>query len=364
MNIGLLANAASVHTQRWASAYRQRGHRVTVLSIRGAAIPGVRVETVAAGPAGGEGAGWSLLAYLRLLLACRRRLAAAGVEVLHAHYTVTHGAIAAARRFHPVVVSAWGRDVIWDDGEMPAPLRLANRFALRRADAVTATSAFLAGRVERFLPAGKGVEVVPFGIDPDLFRPRPRDGAAGGFRIGFVKSLRPKYAPEVLLRAFPEVLAAVPDARLALAGRGPLEPALRRLAAELGVASRVDFLGFVPHDEVPALLAGLDVLVNCSTADSESFGVVVLEASACGVPVVVTPVGGVAEVCVDGETGLHVPPGDAGALAAALIRLAGDTELRRRLGDEGRRFVCRRYLWDDNVRQMLAVLSRAREARA
>lgn len=363
MKICILANAASVHTQRWARAYAERGHQVTVLSIRPAELPGVRVETVAVGRPGAPSRLPTLLSYLALLVAGRRRLRRLGADVLHAHYTVTHGAIAAAAGFHPRVVSAWGRDVIWDDGRMPALLRLLNRFALARADAVTATSRFLAGHVERFVPPGRGVEVVPFGIDLDRFAPAAADNPAaweGGadFRIGFVKALRPKYAPEVLVRAMPEVLAAVPEARLVLAGRGPLEPSLRALAARLGVAARVDFPGFVPHDEVPRLLAGLDVLVNCSTAASESFGVVVLEASACEVPVVVTPVGGVPEVCRDGETGLHVPPGDAAALAGALVRLARDPGLRRRLGRAGRRFVAERYRWEENVDAMLAILTR------
>lgn len=362
MHVCILANARAVHTQRWATAYAERDHRVSVLGIRDEEIPGVTVESVA-GPAATATTARTFVSYGRLLLQCRRRLDALAPDVLHAQYTVTHGAIAAASRFHPRVVSAWGRDVIWDGrGRMPLPLRALNRYALARADEVTATSSFLADHVRRFLPAGAGLEIVPFGVDVDRFRPAAAERAApddGSFTLGFVKTLRRKYGPAVLLRAMPAILRQVPGARLVMAGRGPLEDELRRLAAELGIASRVEMPGFVPHHRVPDLLRRLDVFVNCSIYPSESFGVAVLEASACGLPVVVTRVGGIPEVCDDGETGLMVEPGDPEALAAAVVRLAADRDRRRAMGERGRRLVVGRYVWSDNVDAMLEILDRA-----
>ena len=155
----------------------------------------------------------------------------------------------------------------------------------------------------------------------------------------------------------PLVLERIPGARLVMAGRGPLAERLRQLADELGIAANVEFPGFVPHDQVPALMCGLDVLVNCSVMPSESFGVVIIEASACGLPVVATRVGGVHETCLDGETGFLVPPGDRQALADAIVRLARDPALRARFGRAGRRYVLDNYVWSDNVDAMLAALA-------
>lgn len=361
MRICILANVQAVHTQRWAAAYARRGHQVHVLSIRGGEVAGAEVHSVHLGPRNSTSVAWTAASYCRLLLAARGILRRLAPDVLHAHYTVTHGAIAAWARFHPRVVSAWGRDVVWDGrSRMPWPLRALNRFALAGADRVCATSRFLAAEVERFTPAAKRVHVVPFGIDPQQFAPPPAPPPTGPpratLRIGFVKTLRRKYGPEVLLRAFARVVRQVPQARLVMAGRGPLAGRLRHLAGELGVAGQVEMPGFVPHAEVPELMRSFDVFVNPSVYDSETFGVAILEASCCALPVVATRVGGVPEVCRDGDTGLLVERDDPVALAEALLRLAGDPALRRRLGTNGRRFVLDHYVWSDNVEQMIGLL--------
>lgn len=355
MRICVIANARSIHTRRWVRAYAERGHETHVLSIHDADLPGVRVHAVGRPAAGHRSVPATALAYLALLLSVRRLLRRVDPDVVHAHYTVTHGVIAALSGFHPRVVSAWGRDVIWDDGPMPWPLRRLNRLALRRPDAISATSHFLARHVERFAPRGRQVTVIPFGIEAERFRPRRRSDD-GVFRLGFLKALHRKYGPDVLLRALPEVARAVPSVHLVMAGRGPMEGELRRLIDELGLAERVELPGHVSHDRVPELMAGFDVFVHPSVYPSESFGVAVLEASACAVPVVATRVGGVPEVCLDGETGLMVPPRDPRALAAALVRLARDRELRGALGRGGRELVLRRYRWADNVERMITLL--------
>ena len=362
MRICVMANALAVHTQRWARAYAERGHDVHVLSIRRAEIPGVTVHPVHVGPVNTRAVVWTFLSYLRLLLTARRHLDAIAPDLLNPHYTITHGVIAAFSGYHPIALQAWGKDVIWDGaGAMPWYLRLLNRYAHDRADTILSTSRFMRDMMRGFVARGREIRQVPFGVETDRFRPPSADDTAaatnGPFRIGFVKTLAPKYAPDDLLRAMPLVLERIPGARLVMAGRGPLAERLRQLADELGIAANVEFPGFVPHDQVPALMCGLDVLVNCSVMPSESFGVVIIEASACGLPVVATRVGGVHETCLDGETGFLVPPGDRQALADAIVRLARDPALRARFGRAGRRYVLDNYVWSDNVDAMLAALA-------
>jgi L-malate glycosyltransferase len=154
-----------------------------------------------------------------------------------------------------------------------------------------------------------------------------------------------------LLRAFAGLLADAdvqrrPDeCRLLVVGDGPQRTALEALADELGIASRCEFVGAVAHADVPAWLNRFDVYAAPSRLDSESFGVAVIEAGACALPVVVSDVGGLPEVVRDGETGLIVPRDDVPALQAALKRLVLDRALRERLGRGGRSHVEREYEW-------------------
>lgn len=352
MRVVLLANAASPHTRRWAGALARRGFEVHVISIRTATIPGVTVHRVGVGDPSKRRRVTSLLSYLVLLLVARRRIGRLQPDVVHAHYTVTHGTIAVLARHHPLVVTVWGSDAARGDRPARGPKRWLNRFVLRRADAVTVASHFLAGTVATLTGGTVEPRVVPFGVDTVAFHP----GGGGPDVIGFVKRFEERYDPISLVRAFAAM--RIPGWRLLMVGGGPLEQALRAEAARLGIADRVEWRGFVPPDEVPELLRGMGILAAPSR--SESFGVVNLEAAASGIPVVATRVGGTAETVVDGDTGLLVEAGDVAAIAAALDTLAADSGLRARMGAAGRRLVEERYDWERCVDAMIAAYQSAR----
>jgi glycosyltransferase involved in cell wall biosynthesis len=371
MRICILANALSVHTRRWAVAFAERGHEVHVLSIRWQEIPGVQVHCVRVGPRNSGSAAWTFLSYLRLLLSAGRRLRRLKPDVVNACFVPTHGVIAAFAGCGPLALSVWGSDVVaGTPSGKPWILRVLVRYAMRRADVVCATSGFLVEQARWFCPPGKLIRRTPFGVDTAQFHPAepaepdgPQRAGAPSFRIGFVKTLHSKYGPDVLLRAMPAILRDRPDARLVMAGRGPMRARLEALAAELGVAQAVEFPGFLPHEDLPPLLRSLDVFVNPSVCQ-EAFGVSILEASACGVPVVATRVGGVPEVCMDGQTGILVEPNDPQALAGAILGLAEDPQQRLRLGRRGSQFVGGRYAWGDCVTTMLECLIGASGSKA
>jgi glycosyltransferase involved in cell wall biosynthesis len=139
---------------------------------------------------------------------------------------------------------------------------------------------------------------------------------------------------EFLIRA----LASLPGAVLALGGQGPLTPELQRIAREAGVAERVHFVGRIPDKDLPAWYHACDAFCLPSVEPAEAFGIVQVEAMACGKPVVCCQLdNGVNWVNRDGETGFAVPSADPEALAGALARLQQDASLRARLGEAGRR---------------------------
>jgi len=208
------------------------------------------------------------------------------------------------------------------------------------------------------LPPNK-VRVVYNGIDfarLDRRRPSHGGGAEWGPRQGeavllAVGKLQEQKGYPVLLRALALVLKQVPSTRLLIAGEGPLQSKLEMLAAELGVADKVSFLGFVR--DVGSLLLAADVFVMASYF--EGHPIALLEAMAAARPVVATSVGGVPEIVRQGETGLLVPPNDPHALAEAIVASVCDPALRRRLGLSAAEDVRRRFSIEGAIGRYVAL---------
>ena len=184
---------------------------------------------------------------------------------------------------------------------------------------------------------GESFEIVHYGIEPNG---SPKPYADDVPRLLCVGRLIPIKGHIVLLRAFAEARRELPDLRLDIAGRGPLEPALRALAKELGVADAITFLGHV--SPVQSAIERSAVVVVPSMG--EGFGMVALEAMERARPVIAAEIGGLGELVRDGETGLLVPAGEAEPLRAAIVRLAGDLSLAQRMGDAGRHRALSRFL--------------------
>jgi L-malate glycosyltransferase len=178
--------------------------------------------------------------------------------------------------------------------------------------------------------------IVP-GSDPE---PAPDDP-----RFLCIGRLIPIKGHVVLLRALALALAEEPEITLEIAGRGPLEPALRALAKELDVEHAVRFLGYV----APIQRAIDESAVVVVPSLGEGFGMVALEAMERARPVLAADIGGLGELVVNGETGLLVPPGEAEPLAQALVQLARDPERRRALGEAGRRRALEHFAEHRNV---------------
>ena len=245
-----------------------------------------------------------------------------------------------------------------DADTSPADRLKVERWLLGEVDQVIATCWNEVAELDRFGPPAKGATVVPCGVDLSLFHPDgpalPRSSAHRVVVVG--RLVERKGIADVI-----EALRWLPDTELLIAGgpgRDELhgDPDVRRLMAAADrcrVSERVRFLGRVCRAELPQLLRSADAVV--SVPYYEPFGMVPLEAMACGVPPVVSAVGGLQESVVDGETGLHVPPDDPRRLADALARLFADPALARRLGEAGARRVCAVYGWPYVAARTVAV---------
>ncbi len=184
---------------------------------------------------------------------------------------------------------------------------------------------------------GESFEIVHYGIDPDG---EPKPYTETHPRLLCVGRLIPIKGHIVLLRAFAAAKKTLPDLQLDIAGRGPLEPALKALARELDISDSVHFLGHV----APIQRAIEQAAVVVVPSMGEGFGMVALEAMERARPVIAASIGGLGELVRHEETGLLVPAGEAEPLRDAIVRLAGDLDLARRMGEEGRRRALTRFL--------------------
>jgi glycosyltransferase involved in cell wall biosynthesis len=289
-------------------------------------------------------------------LTARRVARRVHATVMHGHWVVPGGLLAlAAAGGRPLVVSLHGSDVYV--AETLAPARFAARRVFDRAGAITACSADLGQRAVKLGADPAKVDVVPYGVDLRRFRPQPERRAALRAQLGAGERTLLAFAAGRLVRkkGFEHLIDAWanvqtdPAAILAIAGEGDLREELRARALAQGVLERVRFLGNLPQDDVAAHMASADMVIVPSVRD-ESGNVdglpnVVMEALATGAPVIATPAGGIGAVIEHEATGLIVPERDPGAIAAAVLRLAGDSSLRSHLGENARRLVDERFGW-------------------
>jgi phosphatidylinositol alpha-1,6-mannosyltransferase len=262
-------------------------------------------------------------------------------------------------RVRRLFVAAHGREVVFEPRAWPGPARSVYRGLRRRvyrtADALFPVSTFVAGLVEAAGGDPIRMTVVNNGTDPTLFAPADAIALRAALGLGHrptiltVCRLIARKGVDATLRALPRVRGHLPDVVYLVVGDGPDLPRLRALAAELGVEEHVRFLPGVDYDLTPAYYNAADVVTMPCRDDPpevEGFGIVFLEANACGKPVVGTYAGGIPDAIRHGETGLLVEPDDRDRLADAIVTLLTTPDTAARLGRQGREHVLREANWD------------------
>ncbi|MFG3579182.1 glycosyltransferase family 4 protein [Micromonospora chersina] len=295
---------------------------------------------------------------------------------------------------------AYDCDTVWFGAAAPLGLLAAGlrrRAGIRRAVALThgheAGWAALPGARSALRRIGRGVDVTTYlgeytrvrlarvldgvtelrrlapGVDVDTYHPGV-DGERVRLRLGLadrpvvvcVSRLVPRKGQDMLIRAMPEIRRRVPDAALLVVGGGPYRATLEKLARHTGVERDVVFTGSVPSAELPAHYAAGDVYaMPCRTRnrglDVEGLGIVYLEASATGLPVVAGDSGGAPDAVREGETGYVVRGRDVAQLADRVATLLADRDLARQFGAAGRAWVEREWRWETQAERMAALLT-------
>jgi phosphatidylinositol alpha-1,6-mannosyltransferase len=264
-----------------------------------------------------------------------------------------------------LVATTHGHEAGW--AVLPGAAQVLRRVA-RDVDVLTYLGDYTRRRLQRAVAAGAALERLTPGVDAQFFSPaadgavvRERYDIAGRPVIVCVSRLVPRKGQDALIRAMPLVRAAVPDAALLVVGDGPYRASLEKLTDRVGVRGAVRFTGPVDWAQLPAHFAAGDVFaMPCRTRrgglDVEGLGIVYLEASATGLPVVSGRSGGAPDAVLDGVTGEVVDGRDVAAVAQALVGLLRDPGRARRMGEAGREWVRREWTWDASASHLAAML--------
>lgn len=346
MKICYLSDINSAHTKKWLNYFTKKGYEIHVISLGEGVYEGVTVHSLdISDKLMKDTKDKSKLEYLKKIKRVKELVDEIKPDILHAHYATSYGLLGALTNFHPYIISVWGSDVY--DFPIKSVLHKSMlKHNLKKADYILSTSKVMKTETEKY--TNKDIMVTPFGVDINKFC--PNKVKTDGIVIGTIKTLEEKYGIEHLVRAFKIVKDRNSDKKLELriGGKGSQEEFLKNLCKELQIEDDVKFLGFINAKDVAHEFQGFDIAAFPSTLDSESFGVAAAEAEACGVPVVVSNVGGLMESTSVNVTSLVAEKGSVEDLADKLDILVKDEALREKMGAAARQFIIDNYNIEDN----------------
>jgi len=338
----LIADGRSIHTQRWAEYFAQKGHVVHLITYdpMNRTLPGVTEHVLSSR--------WNnlYLAFIPRQVRIRKIVQETHPDLIHAHFIAKYGFHLAGLSFTPTVVSAWGDDILI----LPKKSRIIyyyTRKILRVTNLVYAVSHDIRDRIiaDFGIPESK-VRYLPFGIDTDLFvqgeeRKERNDTTIEVFsNRGFF----PVYDNETLVRGFAKACNEDPRLHLTLKGEGPEEQYIRDLIANLDLTDKVTFRKKTAYSEVPPDYRKADIFITTSLSDGTP--VSVLEAMASGLPCIATAVGGIPEWVNDDISGFLIEPRSPEQVADAILTLARNPNLRARMGAAAQETVVKNGKWN------------------
>lgn len=353
----VLGAATSPQTLARAQIFANLGWQVTMLSPVPAkkSLAGVNIVT--------NHRGQGIVGKIRSILACARFLVTHKADIVHAHYAAEYGTwLAALLIRRPFVITVMGGDILFDEqGGLGKIGRWMTKFALRRANYVTAKSKLLSEVLGSFGVARERIEVIYWGVEPELFYPAPEEGAArrrqwnvpSGRRILFCpRMLTPLYNQDLLIDAMPKILKAYPDVQLVLSGFGRDETFCLQLEEQIktaGIHNNVTITGQLERPDMPGAYNAADLIVSIPSSDGMPQSV--LEAMACGKAVVIGDLDHYRELFQDGLnvccTALHSDD-----IAKRIIELLGKPESVAQLAKAGIELVAQHANFQQQSRQV------------
>lgn len=351
MRILFIGSQKSNHTKKWVNNLVARGHEVLLIYQHETSDSSVEFDSRVKSRMLKFG---GYKSYILNVPEVRKIYKAFNPDVVNVHYMSGYGMMAELAGLKPLVLNCYGSDIFVAPQQNSISKWLIKTI-LSKADAVAATSKAMAVEAERLMgDKHKKVTVTPFGVDVNLFKKDENRSYSERPVIGIIKYLYPEYNIPLLIRAFAITKdKAKVKPLLHIYGSGPLKEEFIDLCKELGIYNDVTFFETIPNQEVPKALNTMDIFVNSSNV--ESFGVNIVEAMACELPVVATPCPGPKEVIDNAVTGVVLKDWNHEELADELIKLVENPALREQYGKAGREKVLREYDWSKNVETLINI---------
>jgi glycosyltransferase involved in cell wall biosynthesis len=264
-------------------------------------------------------------------------------DILHVHYAGVNGVIGGLSGFHPLLLTAWGSDIlIATKSIIVKPLV---KFVLNRADLITCDAEHMKEAMIKLGVNPSKIKIINFGIDTQKFCPGPKNenlmenlGISDYQIVISLRSLEPVYNVETLIKATPFVLKEVPKTYFIIAGKGSQAKELKKITDDLGIRDNIKFIGWVSNKELPDYLRASDIYVSTSLSDG-GIASSTAEAMACELPVIITDTADNKKWIEDGENGFIVPTKNPEFLAKKIIYLLKNEDVRKKIGEQGRKTI-------------------------
>lgn len=319
LHLCLLGDGTSPHTQRWAREMLQRGYRVSLITARPAPLDGVDVRAIRPIRRSME--------WLMRVRETRHHVRELAPDILHAHYVTSYGYLAARCGIHPLVMTAWGTDLLVTP-QKNRWMRWLTGWTLRQADLITGDSASLVEAAYSLAP-GRAVQEIHWGVDLERFHPVPWSGKPATQLVS-LRAWEANYRIDTIIEAFVQLRSQLPnhDIRLHLLGGGSLESALRQQVEACGQQASIHFHGRLDDAGMARILG--DCKVSISVPGSDATSVALLESMACGLAVVASDLPANRQWL---EPQWLVPAGDAAVVADKLQTLVVNDAAAQRAGE-------------------------------
>lgn len=359
MRILLLASGGSIHSVRWANQLAAHGNEVHLCYVSNQKPAMDRFkdsvnlhELKIPAPYG----------YYLNAPELRYIIKKVKPDILNAHYASGYGTLGRLAGFSPFLLSVWGSDVYDFPYKKKTNMRIIRK-NLCAADEIASTSHAMAIQTSTLVNIPiSNINITPFGVDIEKFKKINIEKDSGKIIIGSIKKLTPKYGMKYGILAIDYLIKNLlgingkMDLEYRIYGEGEERDELEALVKECSLENVVKFMGRIPNETVPEALNEMDIFLGNSL--NESFGVAIVEAMACEIPVIVTDVDGFKEVVDSGNVGIMVPRKNPVAMAREIHKLMINSALRKEMGTKERKRVVENYSWIENVEHMEKIYRR------